>query len=247
MKCVHLRDGERTPRSILPCKELSKLPTATVPLLPGGGRARGLQEEPLGAVLGLMGNPGTGVGSCPCAPCNSYTYLHTRVCKRIFPYTPAAPTFSRTNARANPRTQLHAQKRCTRGLGDTAGLRGAGRTPSLHLHPRQSSGCAAWAAVPRVPLCQPKIQKPGKGKVLLPQRSLHPLEVGKGLGGRSQRLAPAPCPGREPPHSRPSEPRGAAPAPAPPPPRGAGRRKYPRLFLGLHGSPSRDSSRARHR
>lgn len=212
------------------------------PSAPGRGTGAGFAG---GAPQGgprADGEPGDGGGgrSCPCAPSNSCTYLHTRVREGIFPYPPAAPTFRRTNARANPRTQIHAQKRCTRGLGDTAGLRGAGCTPSLHLHPRQSSGCAAWAAVPRVPLCQPKIQKPGKGKALLPRRTLHPLEVGKVLGGRSQRRAPAPYPGRAgcpPPRAPPPARRSPAERPRPQPrprrhPAGPGGESIPDSSLG---------------
>lgn len=128
------------------------------------------------------------------------------MCKGIVPYTPAAPTFRCANELANSRTQIRARKRCPRGLGDTAGLRGAGRTPSLHLRPQQEQ------RVGDGPACAPlsaKNPETGEGKGFAVTKNHAPTRSGKSLG------PPFPKPGQGPPLLPPVGAPRSGPGPSP--------------------------------
>lgn len=132
--------------------------------------------------------------------------MHTSVCEAIFPQHACCTRVQRHKC-TRKTSQGNTLAESAGGLGDMAGLRGAGRRQPLSLQPWQGSG---WAPAPRVPLCHPNIPNSVKGKALLPRRgSPAPTRAGKVSGMSFQhpdRAESPPLPRRGHPRQSPAEP-----------------------------------------
>lgn len=165
------------------------------------------------------------------------------MCARQYP-----PHARCTNAPANPGRQKHSQ-RVQKGWETRRGC--VGQDADSPCPSRTAGGrCGRRSRV------RPFVTQisPGRRREKLyhqEEAALHPLELGKAsgvsfpTGGSGTGQGAPPPPGEGSPSARLS-PR-SLPGPGPAASRGLGRPKLSRLFPGLHGSRSREESRARHR